>query len=506
MSEDCKSIPKSNIEVKLEPFDINGLNSSIFYNKFAGLMENYESNIVFDSNRQVDMDLLNENTELLNTFVRAESFKVGPVVFATLYPNLSERLSSNFSISPFETQRIIETNLFVPEIFDVYIVPSNASRVLSQVENYYTAGSVSGNSMGSFCSLVGNVFAAFNGLRDVFNDITGFADDFFDTIQKIQNFSLEGFAIAALLDKLKENVLAVVDKLVAKVKAKLANFSSAFIDSVGSFRSAITSIADKIATTKSKIEDFLSDDVIGNLKKKIEGLISYATSLFEDPSLEVIQFMILRFCEFIGEMEGFFNSLTTPLDDIAKNFQGNYQQLQSSGNAATSRALAAGAIRFPQQERNSGIDNSRQVPSSPRPLTGRPSAADILPPTSQELDELPSWEELSSGNNRYFTYSSGQGRIGWTRAEPREKVMLLRLAKLWGSRFDIKSAYRTKEFNDSLKGSAKYSQHRDGKAFDINVTSDDFVRAALSVGFGGIGRYKTFTHIDSRPNNRWDNR
>jgi len=506
MSEDCKSVPESNIELKAEPFNMNGLSSSIFYNKFSGLMENYESNIVFDSNRQVDMDLLNQNTELLNNFIRSESFKVGSVVFSTLYPKLSERLSNNFSISPFETQRIIETNLIVPDIFGVYIVPSNASRVLSQVENYYTSGSVSGNSMGSFCSLVGNVFAAFNGNRDVFNDITGFADDFFDTIQKIQNFSLEGFAIAALLEKLKENVLSVVDKLVAKVTAKLANFSSAFMVSVGSFRSSTSPIAEKITTTKSKIEDFLSDDVIENLKKKIEGLISYTISLFEDPSLEVIQFMILRFCEFIGEMEGFFNNLTTPLDNIAKNFQNTYQQLQSSGNAATSRALAAGAVRYQPQQRNSGIDTSRQVPSSPSPVSIRQRAENILPPTAQEIDELPSWEELSSGKNKYFTYSSSQGRIGWSRAETREKVMLLRLAKLWGTRFDIKSAYRTKEFNDSLKDAAKYSQHRDGRAFDINQTSDDFVRAALSVGFGGIGRYATFTHIDSRPYARWDQR
>jgi len=84
--------------------------------------------------------------------------------------------------------------------------------------------------------------------------------------------------------------------------------------------------------------------------------------------------------------------------------------------------------------------------------------------------------------------------------------MLLRLAKAWGRRFDIKSAFRTREFNDSLRGSATNSMHLTGQAFDIAVTSDEFVDVALSIGFGGIGRYGGFTHVDSRPHARWDRR
>lgn len=502
MSEDCKSIPLSSINKKPEPLDISGLNSSVFFDKFSGLLENYESNIVFDSNRQIDMNLLNENTDLLNKFIREQRF----LITEEEYPNLNQRLVSNINITPFETQRIIEENLFVPAIFDVYLVPSNSTRVLRQVENYYGTGSVSGNSMGSFCSLVGNVFGAFNGLRDAFDDIMGFADDFTNIIQSIQNFSLEGFAVATLLENLKQKILGVVDQLVQKVKSRLQNFSSRFMNTVGSFRSSITSIADKIVSVKSEIEDFLSVDTIEALKKKIEGLISYASSLFEDPTIEVIQFLILRFCEFIGELESFFNNLTNPLEQIAGTFQNSYSQLQSSGNAATSRALAAGAIRFPQQERSTGIEKSRSTPSSPPPANLRRRADNIDPPTPEEIDELPSWEELSSGSNRYFTYSSGQGRIGWTKAQTLEKVMLLRLAKAWGSKFNINSAFRSVEFNSGLKGSAPKSMHLSGQAFDIRITSDDFVAAALSVGFGGIGRYNSFTHVDSRPYARWDRR
>lgn len=506
MSEDCKSIPISSINQKPQPLDITGLKSSVFFDKFSGLLENYESNIVFDSNRQIDMDLLNENTKLLNKFVREQKVFIGDEVFSSNYPDLYQRLETNINITPFETQRIIEENLFTAEIFELYLAPSNARKVLSQVNAYYGTGSVSGNSMGSFCSLVGNVFGALNGLRDAFDDIMGFAEDFSNIIQSIQNFSLEGFAVAALLENLKQKILGVVDQLVAKIKARLQNFSSSFMNAVGSFRSSITSIADKISTVKSEIEDFLSEDTIEALKKKIEGLISYASSLFEDPTIEVIQFLILRFCEFIGELESFFNNLTNPLEQIAGTFQNSYNQLQSAGNAATSRALAAGAIRFPQQERSTGIETTRSSPSSPPPARLRRRAENIDPPTPEEIDELPSWEEISSGSNRYFTYSSGQGRVGWTRAQTLEKVMLLRLAKAWGSRFNINSAFRTREYNNSLDGSATNSMHLTGQAFDIGITSDEFVDLALSIGFGGIGRYNSFTHVDSRPHARWDRR
>ena len=73
---------------------------------------------------------------------------------------------------------------------------------------------------------------------------------------------------------------------------------------------------------------------------------------------------------------------------------------------------------------------------------------------------------------------------------------------------NINSAYRTPTYNKKV-GGAKASQHMRGTAADITVTGVSPAKVyeyltGLYPGKYGIGRYKTFTHIDTRPNKaRW---
>lgn len=76
-----------------------------------------------------------------------------------------------------------------------------------------------------------------------------------------------------------------------------------------------------------------------------------------------------------------------------------------------------------------------------------------------------------------------------------------------GSPIAITSAYRCREYNAQVGGS-KNSQHIQGTATDIVVKdmSPDEVADACEK-FDGLGRYDSFTHIDSRGSiARWDNR
>lgn len=71
----------------------------------------------------------------------------------------------------------------------------------------------------------------------------------------------------------------------------------------------------------------------------------------------------------------------------------------------------------------------------------------------------------------------------------------------------ILSGYRTPSYNEAI-GGAKFSQHMEGKAADIVVVGvkPEVVATFCERTFatGGVGRYKTFTHIDTRPNRaRW---
>ncbi|ABR46757.1 Peptidase M15A [Alkaliphilus metalliredigens QYMF] len=70
----------------------------------------------------------------------------------------------------------------------------------------------------------------------------------------------------------------------------------------------------------------------------------------------------------------------------------------------------------------------------------------------------------------------------------------------------INSGYRTPSYNQQVGGSPR-SQHLLGKAADIMVPGmelESLARVAEGIGFGGIGIYRTFIHVDVRSEKvRW---
>jgi hypothetical protein len=75
-----------------------------------------------------------------------------------------------------------------------------------------------------------------------------------------------------------------------------------------------------------------------------------------------------------------------------------------------------------------------------------------------------------------------------------------------GRSITINSAYRCLDHNTAV-GGEKNSQHMKGVATDITIkgVSPDEVADACEKLFDGIGRYDTFTHVDSRGKKaRWD--
>lgn len=77
------------------------------------------------------------------------------------------------------------------------------------------------------------------------------------------------------------------------------------------------------------------------------------------------------------------------------------------------------------------------------------------------------------------------------------------------SSLNINSGRRSKEYNSTLEGAADKSEHLNGRATDISTRgmSDAqrvaFVKAASQVGFGGIGVYDTFIHLDTGKIRTW---
>jgi uncharacterized protein YcbK (DUF882 family) len=77
---------------------------------------------------------------------------------------------------------------------------------------------------------------------------------------------------------------------------------------------------------------------------------------------------------------------------------------------------------------------------------------------------------------------------------------LNQLRELDGKAMVLNCAYRCPAHNAEV-GGAKRSQHMDGIAFDIRLDGRDprqLAAMARSIGFNGIGYYKTFLHVDMR--------
>lgn len=89
--------------------------------------------------------------------------------------------------------------------------------------------------------------------------------------------------------------------------------------------------------------------------------------------------------------------------------------------------------------------------------------------------------------------------------------VLQKIRTHFGAAVVINSGYRT-ETHNKKKGGAAYSQHKYGMAADIVVKGVDPLKVAqyaekLLPEKGGIGVYKTFTHVDVRTaRSRWDQR
>ena len=86
---------------------------------------------------------------------------------------------------------------------------------------------------------------------------------------------------------------------------------------------------------------------------------------------------------------------------------------------------------------------------------------------------------------------------------------LQQLRDFLGAKCTITSGYRGPTHNQAV-GGVPNSQHLLGNATDVvfeGISPDEVADAAEILEFDGIGRYDTFTHLDSRGSKaRWDNR
>lgn len=446
------------------------------------------------------------------------------------YPNLVKRISAGFVFTPIEVAEFIVEYQYVPVTLKVQ---SNTvtPKLSNEVENFYSNG-ISGGILDSFCSLMPSVFGAIDGFFDALNDIQ-------NLISSIKSFSFKDLALKSLIDKIKDQIINVIERVIENVKDKINNFS---IENI--IQKVTTALQENIVARfydiKEKALNFFSPENIKSFLDKVKGMIDYAINLFKNPSLDEIQFIIYRFCNFGVQIENGINGLINPLEEYTGTYQSSLNTIQSSSNRNTANAIRAGAIRVSPEERSSivsaatGSSTSSQTPRSlmQAPVTQVPSG-DIKPFSANEFNNITQYNE-GKGDSR-VTFVGGTLRPAitkegkkppawrWENQSIKSRAKIMRIQARFGKQLKIVSARRTYQEQKALydrdlqrnggRPSGKVaapgnSKHEQGHAYDIKWDGypsgrKEFLEIAIEEGMRGIGGYTSFVHIDEGPPRFW---
>lgn len=445
-----------------------------------------------------------------------------PYIVERLPEILTERLK-NGPISALEFAGFISEFNYTP-LGAIESSNANGPRFLEEFDAYYR-GPFTTSIMGGFCSLFGNVFAALQGFFSVIGQVQGLISDALSFLDKIKNIEdpikalFEKLKVKALIEALKEKIIKAVEGIINKVKSAIENFNPAQI--MQNIRNFVqTQVLDRITRIKDDIMRFFSRENMQAILDKVRGLIDYAVGLFENPSLEEIMFLMARFCAFATGIEGLLNGLRAPLDDFANRYQEVLNTMTNASNRVMGESIRAGAIRFSEEVREQVINNQNTIWTN----NGVPA-----PPTPQEFEGRPTWENLINGSDarlraagRWVTHPLC-GRAGWDGMDSRIQILVLRIQEHMGlGQFTLLSGHRPQAYNDMLReesarrnggvsGVAQHSLHIDGLAADITfsgLNEDSFYRLfqfARANGAGGCVYYRQsrFVHVDIGPVRSW---
>lgn len=411
-------------------------------------------------------------------------------------PLLNQRVTSDYVFTPVEIAQYIRDFGYTP------ISLSNQTQVVSnkipkELEAFY-AKNFTSSSMGSFCSLLPTIFGAIGVFFSALNDVA-------NLVNKLKNFALN-FSLAGLINQLKTNILNVIDKTIEKVKSIIDNFSMENILSTTN-RVVNDVICKEFMKIKETVQRFFDGTAIENFKKKIEALIDYAVGLFKDPTLDEIQYLMYRFCGFISSVEEGINALKEPLNNYANVYKQTAAALAARSAWNTAFAKRAGAIRYTDEERKEGINNGIERAKSQNNQWQEPVSC-------SEYENITTWNNgEGDGRITFFPSASMKTSESWAGLDISTRVKLMRVQKEFGKQLIILKGYRPlpSDFASVVKSFSTVGteMHAAGKAVDLqwddyNITNrEEFITIARHNGFGGIGRYKSYLHIDLGPNREW---
>lgn len=460
------------------------------------------------------------------------------------YPDLSKRISIG-NITALEFADILKQYNLTPDSFK----NKDKTTLLFQLNNYYR-GTFADSLLGGFCKLMPQVFGAIEAFFTLVGKVQDFIDDAVKYLNKIRNYKQElsnltkKQIVEKLLAKIKEEILKFVDEIFASLTDAVGNFDETQFE-----QDPPTPYEDRIAARarflKEEALSFFNEENKEKIKKKLRDLLDYVVSLFDNPSLDEIQYAIARFCALATGIEALMKDVQSPINNFGSKYSTVINRLKAISHATTARAVENGAVRVSDEVKREAINRQEAqwafsesielvvVPQEtgvvpveqPRRDFVTPTGAapqNVAPVTPEEIGELPTFDRIRRGLDHRFAFSGNWvtelGDQGWTRVDHRAKIALLRLQKELKIKLTITSAYRSQQYNAKLRRTnkqvAQNSLHMSGLAFDIaNPPGLDpiignwrstagtgrvlkFKELAYKCGFTYVKFYSSHVHLD----------
>jgi hypothetical protein len=481
------------------PIEVNGIYTS---NAVQSLSNEFEKNIVAerDSGTPINRAVRDFGDSFYDSLNNLNRFIVGQDL--SQFPTLNDRITRFPEITPIEYAEFINEFLYTPTVTNVNI-NFNPTLVITQLDEFYTKNFTQ-SAIGGFCALMPQVFGA---VRQFFTAINVLSQGISGIIAKLRER-----AIQELMRRISQEVAKIIDQTIGKVLRIITNFDirSVFED-VGTFVNE--EIVGRLVDLKERVLTFFTEENLTRVRNRVQNLIEYAVNVFQNPTLEEIEFLVYRFCSFAAQVEALINGLKDPLTFFAGNYRETIRNLTTASNANTARAIRAGAIRYTDSARRDLINTAEER------LLERTDGVP-LQPSIEDFVGIPTWEEVSSGRSSAFVVDlsqesfSGRSRFqrqdeGWTGLDHYKFLpKLVRLQREYGKRMTINSGYRSPGLNANIiPPGARNSLHVHGFAVDIGernaIEKNRIAAIAFRLGFNQVlTDYSWGLHIGLIPDTR----
>lgn len=379
----------------------------------------------------------------------------------------------------------------------------------------------------------------------------------YDTLADIQNINLSDLSSdVAPLENLNNVLDDVIDDITDQLSDRALRIKNGTISALRDIHQLTIGSAIDIGKKHNRINRLLDTKNRENMKKQNAKYLVDGVTQFEDvgDNANIITYLAHRTCQALGQTQAVFEGPVASFgedmnrrvafgDASARELNFNRAKLhvnggpnlsvqdisiaktiayknlagQSSGGVRTStppgyvkRAQPADDAALQTVLRASTI---RTRPRSAPPIRSPISPEDVVLGNTFEIRRSKSGRYTKVFNryinmlphvmNEGIDYPHYNDDDGWTMVDPKVWAMIWRLGEILDTQLVINSAYRSPTKNSAV-GGVFNSFHKQGLAVDINTIQENFtsielIRHASLLGFGGIGGYRNFIHVDARP-------